>query len=169
LTLLDFYGRKPKVHKTCFIAPNATLIGSVTVSEHSSIWYNTVIRADLDEIVIGKKTCIQDNSVLHVDEGYPTYVGDNAIIGHRVVLHGCKIGNNVLIGIGAVVLNGVEIGESCVVAAGSVVTEKTRIPVGSLALGIPAKVVKKITDQHMGRIRKGVEMYAELAQKHKNL
>lgn len=169
MVIIEFYGKKPNIHETCFIAPNAALIGDIAIDEYSSVWYNAVVRADINQIRIGRRTNIQDNSVLHVEEDYPMQIGDNVLIGHNAVIHGCKIGNGALIGIGAIIFNGAEIGESAIVGIGSLVTENTKIPPKSLALGIPAKIVKELTPQHIDSIKKGVNIYAELAQKHRGL
>ena len=166
---MDFYEKSPKVHETCFIASNAILIGNVTIDEDSSIWYNTVARADNSEIRIGKRTNVQDNSVLHVDEGFPIRISDDVLIGHNSVIHGCTIKDGSLIGIGSVLLNGAEIGESSIIGAGSVVTEDTKIPPRSLALGTPAKKVKDITPQHIQIMKKSISIYVDLARKYRNM
>ncbi len=167
--MIEFDGKKPIIHETCFIASNSTLIGNVTVDEYSSIWYNTVVRADLNRIIIGKRTCVQDNSVLHVEKECAILIGNNVLIAHNTVIHGCSIGDGALIGISSVLMNGVEIGESSIIGAGSIVTENTKIPPRTLALGVPAKVVKEITPQHIDSMRKAIDTYVELAQEHKRL
>lgn len=129
-----------------WIAPNATVIGSVVMGSNSSIWFNAVLRADNDVIEIGENSNIQDGAVLHVDPGVPLKVGNNVTVGHKVMLHGCTIGDNSLIGINAVVLNGAKIGKNCIIGANSLVPERMEIPDDSLVMGSPAKVVKTIGD-----------------------
>src|SRR5207248_6089735 len=127
---------------------SAAVIGDVALGENASIWYGAVVRGDTEKIRIGRNSNIQDNSVVHVDSsGYFTLVGNGVTVGHRVVLHGCTIGDGALIGIGAVVLNGADVGEGALIAAGSLVTPGTKIPAGVLALGSPCKVKRPLTDE----------------------
>lgn len=135
---------QPKLAGNNFIAPNATLIGDVELGTQASIWFNVVIRADLAKIDIGENTNIQDGSILHVDAKFPMTIGRNVTVGHKVMLHGCTIGENTLIGMNAVVLNGAKIGKNCLVGANSLITENMEVPDGHLALGSPAKVVKAL-------------------------
>ncbi|WP_456478339.1 gamma carbonic anhydrase family protein [Geoglobus ahangari] len=144
-----------------FIADTAVIRGDVEIGDDSSVWFNAVIRGDLDKVVIGRRTNVQDNAVIHVDEGFPTVVGDNVTIGHSAVVHGCRISDNVLVGMNAVVLNGAEIGEYSIVGAGAVVTGK-KFPERSLILGVPAKVVREITDQEMELIERSWKEYLKL-------
>ncbi|AKG90998.1 Carbonic anhydrase [Geoglobus ahangari] len=144
-----------------FIADTAVIKGDVEIGDDSSVWFNAVIRGDLDKVVIGRRTNVQDNAVIHVDEGFPTVVGDNVTIGHSAVVHGCRISDNVLVGMNAVVLNGAEIGEYSIVGAGAVVTGK-KFPERSLILGVPAKVVREITDQEMELIERSWKEYLKL-------
>ena len=118
----------PNIHKSCFVAENAAVVGDVVIGENTSIWYGVCIRSDMDKTIIGKNTNIQENSTLHNDFGIPTIVGDEVTIGHNCVIHGCKISNNVLIGMGSVILNGAEIGENTIIGAGSLVTQNKKIP-----------------------------------------
>lgn len=129
-----------------WIADNATVIGSVVLKNNASVWFNVVIRADNDTITIGENTNIQDGSVLHTDSGVPLTVGNNVTVGHKVMLHGCTIGDNTLIGINAVVLNHAKIGKNCIIGANALITERQQIPDNSLVVGSPAKVVKTISD-----------------------
>ena len=129
-----------------WIADNATVIGSVVLKNNASVWFNVVIRADNDTITIGENTNIQDGSVLHTDSGVPLTVGNNVTVGHKVMLHGCTIGDNTLIGINAVVLNHAKIGKNCIIGANALITERQQIPDNSLVVGSPAKVVKSISD-----------------------
>lgn len=144
-----------------WIAPNATLIGSVVLGDNASVWFNAVIRADNDVIEIGDNSNIQDGAVLHVDPGVPMKIGKGVTVGHKVMLHGCTIGDNSLIGINAVVLNKVKIGNNCIIGANSLVPEGMVIPDNSLVMGSPAKVVKEINDAHRGMLQLGALHYVE--------
>jgi len=121
--VIEHHGKKPKIHPDAFVAETAVVIGDVTIGKDSSIWYGAVLRGDINSITIGERTSIQDNCVVHVDEDKPVVVGDDVTVGHGVILHGCKIGNKVLVGMGAVILDGAEIGDGAIVAAGAVVKE----------------------------------------------
>ena len=139
-----------------FVADNATLIGSVVMENNASVWFNAVVRADNDVITIGENSNVQDGSVLHTDHGFPLTIGKNVTIGHKVMLHGCDIGEGSLIGINAVVLNGAKIGKNCLIGANSLISEGKVIPDGSLVMGSPGKVVKQLSDDQ----KKGLEMSA---------
>lgn len=144
-----------------WVAPNATLIGSVELGDNVSVWFNAVIRADNDVIRLGDNTNIQDSAVLHVDEGTPMTLGAGVTVGHHVMLHGCTIGDNSLIGINAVVLNRAKIGRNCIIGANALVPEGMEVPDNSLVLGSPGKVVREISDRHAGMLRQGWEHYVE--------
>ena len=163
----SFKDAQPIFHPDCFVADNATLIGAVEMAEGSSIWYNCVIRADVNKIVIGKNTNIQDLTMVHCDYGFPTHIGDNVTIGHRAIIHGCKIGNNCLIGMGAIVMDGAEIGDDCIIGAGSVVSPGKKIPARSVVMGIPGKVVKDLEESQIETILKSANTYVNLASEHK--
>ena len=150
--LIAHHGKTPRIHETAFIADTAVLIGDVEIGEDSSIWFGAVLRGDINRILIGKRTSIQDNSVIHVDTDKPTTVGDDVTVGHGAILHGCTIGNAVLIGMGAIVLDGAEIGDCCVVAAGAVVRERDKIPPGTLVAGIPAMPKRSKLDDEVKRM-----------------
>ena len=160
----DYKGRSPRIDPSCFVDGSAQVIGDVEIGADSSVWFNTVIRGDIHFIQIGRRTNLQDLSVIHVTRDlHPVKVGDDVTVGHRVVLHGCTIGNRVLVGIGSVVMDGVEIGDDCVIGAGSLVTPGTRIPPGSLALGSPARVKRPLTVEEREWIRSSAENYVEYA------
>jgi carbonic anhydrase/acetyltransferase-like protein (isoleucine patch superfamily) len=156
-----------KIGNNTFIAPNAIIVGDVEIGDGVSIWYGTVIRADLNKVVIQKNANIQDNVVIHVSKEHGTFIGENASIGHLAMVHGSMIENNVIIGIGAVTLNGSEIGEGSIVSAGAVVTERSIIPPRSLVMGIPAKIVRSGIDIEKTAIENGEE-YQRLRELHKN-
>jgi carbonic anhydrase/acetyltransferase-like protein (isoleucine patch superfamily) len=151
-----------------YVAPNATVIGQVELGEDVSVWFGAVIRGDVEKIIIGKGSNIQDLSVLHVDSGSPIIIGENVTVGHKVMLHGCTIGNNSLIGINSVILNNVEIGNNCLIGANTLLTEGTKIPDNSLVMGSPGKVKKEV-DENLKIILKGsAEHYAENGKRFKS-
>ncbi|HKL13775.1 MAG TPA: gamma carbonic anhydrase family protein [Halanaerobiales bacterium] len=166
--IYKFKNSKPKVNETAFIAPGARVIGNVKLKENTSIWYNAVLRSDLNQMILGKGTNIQENSALHVDTDKPLNVGDYVTVGHNATVHGCTVKNNCLIGMGAVILNGAVINENSIVAAGSLVTENKEFPPGSLIMGSPAKVVRELSKEEIASIQESAEHYMELAQAHKN-
>jgi carbonic anhydrase/acetyltransferase-like protein (isoleucine patch superfamily) len=144
-----------------WIAPDAALIGRVRLGHKASVWFGAVLRGDNDPIMIGEGTNIQDQSMLHTDIGFPLTIGAGCTIGHRVVLHGCTIGDNSLIGIGAVVLNGARIGSNCLIGAGALVTEGKEIPDNSLVMGAPSRVVRNVSDEQAARMRLSALHYIE--------
>jgi carbonic anhydrase/acetyltransferase-like protein (isoleucine patch superfamily) len=151
----------PKVCGRSFVAPSASVIGDVVINEGVTIWFNAVLRGDNETITIGTGSNIQDGSVLHVDEGVPLIIGNRVTIGHKVMLHGCEIGDGSLIGMNAVVLNNAVIGKNCLIGANALVTEGMQIPDGSLVLGSPAKVIKPVTEVAMEMMRSGVQHYID--------
>ncbi len=158
--ILPYKGKLPKLHETVFVAENASIIGDVEIGEYSSIWFNVVVRGDVHYIRIGKRTNVQDNSSLHVTrDTYPLILGDDITVGHGVILHGCTISDRCLIGMGAVLLDDVLIGEDSIVGAGAVVTEGTKVPPGSLVLGVPARVVRKLRTEEVERIMRSAKNY----------
>jgi carbonic anhydrase/acetyltransferase-like protein (isoleucine patch superfamily) len=148
-----------------FIADNASVIGSVRLKNKASIWFNCVLRGDNDWLVVGERSNIQDGSVLHTDPGIKLIVGDGVTVGHKVMLHGCEIGNDSLIGIGSTVLNGAKIGKNCLVGAHALVTENKVFPDGSLILGAPASVVRELTDDERALIRRSADVYVDNAER----
>ena len=155
-------GHSPQVAAGAFVADSAEMIGDVSVGAGSSIWYQTVLRADLDKIVIGQNSNVQDGSVLHVDAGKPVVIGDYVTIGHRAVVHGCQIKDRVLIGMNATILNGAVIGEGAVVAAGAVVKENTVVPPDTLMAGVPAKIMKTMDEADRALRQQHAEEYVRL-------
>jgi carbonic anhydrase/acetyltransferase-like protein (isoleucine patch superfamily) len=146
-------------HGETFVAPNATLIGSVVMHPRSSVWFNVVVRGDNDPIVIGEETNVQDGSVLHTDAGVPLTLGRGVTVGHKAMLHGCSVGNFSLIGINAVVLNGAKIGSYCIIGANALVPEGKYIPDGSLVLGTPAKVTRALNAEERARLEHSAAHY----------
>lgn len=153
----------PRFAESVFIADSARVVGNVQIGEDSSVWFGTIIRGDVEPIVIGSRTNVQDLSMVHVTGGKgPALIGDGVTIGHRAVVHGCKIHDNCLIGIGAIVLDGAEIGPDSVIAAGAVVTPGTRVPPKTMFLGIPARLARALTDKEVDANRKSALGYVSL-------
>lgn len=142
-----------------WIAPDATVVGKVTLGEGVGVWFGAVLRGDNEPIAIGADTNLQEHVMVHTDPGYPVSVGRGCTIGHRAILHGCTIGDNTLIGMGAIVLNGAVIGNDCLIGAGALVTEGKAIPDGSLVVGSPAKVVRPLDDAAIARLKSSAERY----------
>lgn len=154
--------KKAKTHPDTFIAETADVMGDITIDEGSSIWYSAVARGDMNYIKIGKYTNIQDNATLHVDTYEPLEIGDYTTIGHNAVVHGCTVGNNCLIGMGAIILNGATIGDNCIIGAGTLITEGTVIPPNSLVIGTPGKVKREVTEEEIETIKHNAERYEKL-------
>ncbi|MBI5681546.1 MAG: gamma carbonic anhydrase family protein [Methanobacterium sp.] len=151
------------IHETVKIFKGVRIIENVEIGEDSSVWYNAVIRGDMEPITIGKCSNVQDNCVIHSSYNYPVTVGDYVSIGHAAVLHGCKIGHNSLIGINATVLNGAKIGKNCIVGAGAVVTTRKEFEDGSLIIGVPAKAIRKLKDEEIKSIKDNALRYKKVA------
>jgi gamma-carbonic anhydrase len=157
-----FSGKAPEIAASAYVDPQAVVIGDVTIGEDSSIWPCAVIRGDCHWIRIGARTSIQDCSVLHVEQDkHPLIVGDGNVVGHRVILHGCTVGSNCLIGMGSVILNGAKIGDGSVIAAGSVIAEGTEVPPGSLFMGVPGKYRRPVSEEETKRILEGAKHYVD--------
>lgn len=153
----------PRIAESAWVADSAEVMGNVELADDVSIWFGSVIRGDTETITIGKGSNIQDASVLHADFGKPLVVGENVTVGHKVMLHGCTVGDGSLIGIGAVVLNGARIGKGCLVGAGSLVTEGKEFPDGSMIMGSPAKVVRQLTPEQQQGLLMSAQHYIENA------
>ena len=165
--IYDFEKNVPDVHPESWVAPNASIIGKVKLQKNSSIWFNAVLRGDIEKIVIGENSNIQDGSVLHTDPGYPLTVGKGVTVGHMVMLHGCEISDDTLIGIGSTILNKAKIGKNCIIGANTLVTENKVIPDNSLVLGSPGKVVRKVTDEEIKVIRENAKHYVKNSKRYK--
>jgi len=155
------------IHPTAFIAPGAVVLGDVTLGARASVWYGAVLRGDTAGIVVGEATNLQDGTMVHVDEGKPTRIGARVGVGHRAILHGCTVEDDCLIGMGSILLNDVHIGTGSVVAAGAVLPEGTRVPPGSLVVGVPARVTRAVDDALRQRIRQTWEHYVAEAERHR--
>ncbi|MCL6563217.1 MAG: gamma carbonic anhydrase family protein [Firmicutes bacterium] len=162
--LLDFGDRVPQVEDPVFIAPGAFVVGQVYLAREVSIWFNAVLRADTDSIRIGEATNVQDGVVIHVDLGVPVEIGRGVTVGHRSLVHGATIGDEVLVGMGAILMNRVKIGPRCIIGAGTLLTEGTEIPEGSVVMGSPGRVVRAITEAEIAWIRRSTEHYRRLWQ-----
>ncbi len=156
----------PRIDPTAWVAPSAELIGEVVLAAHASIWFGAVVRADNTPIRIGARSNVQDGAVLHSDPGAPLVLGEDCTVGHRVVLHGCAIGNRVLVGMGAIVMNGAAIGDDSIVGAGALVTEGKIFPPRSLIVGSPAKAVRTLDDAAVAGIARSADRYVRNAARH---
>ena len=157
--LYDLENKKIQNSGDNWVAPNANVIGDVTLEKNTSIWFNATLRGDIENIYVGEGSNVQDGSVLHTDPGYPLKIGKNVTVGHLVMLHGCTIGDNSLIGIGAVILNNAKIGNNCVIGAKSLITENKEIPDNSLVVGSPGRVIRKVTDEEAKAIKENAIHY----------
>ena len=158
-------GTQPRVADSAWVADSAQVMGNVVLGEDSSVWFGTVIRGDTETITVGRGSNIQDASVLHADIGKPLTIGDNVTVGHQVMLHGCTIGDESLIGIGAIVLNGAKIGRHCLVGAGALVTEGKEFPDGSMIIGSPAKAVRQLTPEQIEGLKLSAQHYMDNARR----
>ena len=154
---------RPTIHPTAFVAPGAALIGDVTLAEESSVWFQTVLRGDINRIVIGPRSNVQDGAVVHLADDLGTFVGELVTVGHKAILHACTIADEVLVGMGAIILDGAEIGARSIIGAGALVTGGKKIPPGSLVLGSPAKVVRTLSSEEQAGIRVWAEKYVALS------
>ncbi len=152
-----FLAKKPVLGRGVYIAKGAAVLGDVTLGDHSSVWYNAVVRGDINRIVVGHHTNIQDNAVLHLADDYPCLVGSYVTVGHSAIVHACTVGDECLIGMGAVVLDGAVVGAQCLIGARALVTQRMQIPAGSLVMGSPAKIVRALTAEE----RAGLKCWAE--------
>lgn len=166
MTLIDFEGYAPAVAEDAWVAPQATVIGQARVEPQAGVFYGAVIRADAEEVVLGRGSNLQDGAVIHADPGFPAFIGAGVSVGHSAVVHGCTLEDDCLIGMGAVVLNGARIGTGSLVAAGAVVTEGIEIPPRSLVAGVPAKVRREIDEDQLESIRENAQIYIALTRRH---
>lgn len=165
MALYELHGLAPHCDPTAWVADSAEVMGNVRIGADASVWFGTVVRGDTETITIGEGSNIQDASVLHADIGQPLTIGARVTVGHKVMLHGCTIGDESLIGIGAIVLNGAKIGRHCLVGAGALVTEGKEFPDGSMILGSPAKVVRQLTPEQIEGLRLSAQHYIDNARR----
>lgn len=159
MAIETFAGISPTIHESAFIAASADVIGRVTLHENASIWHHATLRGDINEIVIGANSNIQDNAVVHLADDFGCYVGEFVTVGHSAILHACTVKDEVLVGMGAIILDGAVIGERSIIGAGALVTGGTVIPPGSLVLGSPAKVVRTLSADEQSKVRHWAEKY----------
>lgn len=167
--IITYQGKTPKIAPSAFVAENAVIIGDVEIGENSSVWFGCVLRCEENRIIIGKNTNIQDLTTIHTDHCCSVIIGDNVTVGHNVVLHGCEIGNNVLIGMGSIIMNGSKIGDNCLIGAGSLITQNTVIPPNTLVFGRPAKVIRELTPEEIEKIAISANEYIELSNEYKKI
>ncbi|MBP2630899.1 MAG: transferase hexapeptide repeat containing protein [Firmicutes bacterium] len=164
--IISYKSLRPSIDSSVYVASGVVVIGDVKIDQGASIWFNSVLRGDIDRIHIGKYTNIQDNSTVHVMGDHPTNIGDYVTVGHNAVVHGCTIGNNCLIGMGSILLGYCKIGDNCIVAAGTLITEGKIIPANSMVMGVPGKVVRTLTDEEVKAIRESAINYNLVAQEY---
>ena len=159
----SYRGHTPNIHPSARIAENAVIVGNVTLEENVNVWYNVVIRAEADSITVGAGTNVQDGVIIHCDEGMPTRVGRNVTIGHGAIVHSCTVGDNSMVGMGAILLSGCRVGEGAVVGGGAVVSGSTEVPDGTMAVGVPAKLGKPVSPSLRDYMAQDVEEYIATA------
>jgi carbonic anhydrase/acetyltransferase-like protein (isoleucine patch superfamily) len=162
-----FQEARPKVHPTAYIHPSAEVIGRVVLAKNASIWPKVVLRGDIEPIQVGEACNIQDTTVVHTTRGLPVVLGKGVTIGHSAIIHGTRVGNFSLVGMGAILLDGSVIGPECLIGAGALVTENARIPPRSLVLGVPGKVVRKVTRKELALLHKRAKDYVRYAHQHR--
>jgi carbonic anhydrase/acetyltransferase-like protein (isoleucine patch superfamily) len=172
-TILPLHGKAPRIHDSAFIAPGARIIGDVAIGPEASVWYNCVVRADVHRIAIGARTNVQDGTVIHCEspspahpEGFPTLIGDDVLIGHLAMVHGCVLEDRAFVGLGAIVMDGCRIGADAMLAAGAMLTSGKTIAPRELWVGRPAKLVRELPDKAIAEMQKGVAHYVENAKAH---
>ena len=165
MALYALDGVKPVVDESAWVAPTADVMGNVQLAAEASVWFGAVLRGDNEPIIVGKRSNIQDNSVLHTDPGMPLTIGEGVIIGHQVMLHGCTIGDNTLIGIGATVLNGAKIGKNCLIGAHALITEGKEIPDNSMVVGAPGKIIRTLNEQQIAMLKLNADVYVANAKR----
>ena len=163
----EFSGKYPKINETAYISESVDIIGDVLIEENVNVWFGARLRADMNKIVVGENSNIQENSVIHIDNEYETIIGKNVTIGHGSIIHGCNISDNVLVGMGSIILNGAKIGKNTIIGAGALVTQGKSFEDGVLILGNPAKVIRKLTDEEIDSIQKSADNYVALSKKYK--
>lgn len=168
MTIRAFMGVSPRIHPSAFVEDSAQVIGDVEIGEDASVWFNSVVRGDVNPIRIGARTNIQDLSLVHVlKDRFATSIGDDVTVGHHVVLHGCKVGDRVLIGMGAILMDGAEVGDDCIIAAGALLVPGTKIPPGHLVMGSPAKVKRAITAEERAWLSQSARNYVAYSREHR--
>ncbi|MCE9654005.1 gamma carbonic anhydrase family protein [Clostridium celatum] len=162
----EFEGNIPRIDESTYISESVDIIGDVTIEENANIWFGTRLRGDMNKIVIGKNTNIQENTVVHVDKNCPCLIGKDVTIGHGAIIHGCEICDNVLVGMGSIILNNAKIGKNTIIGAGSLITQGKVFPEGVLILGNPAKVVRELSEAEIESIKNSANNYVNLSKKY---
>ena len=165
--IYNFENNTPQLHKESWVASNAVLIGKVILKKDANIWFNVVLRGDIEPITIGEGSNVQDGSIFHTDPGCPLTLGKNVTVGHMVMLHGCEVSDDTLIGIGSTILNKTRIGKNCIIGANTLIPENKVIPDRSLVLGSPGKVIRQVTDKEIQEIKENAKHYVENYKKYK--
>ena len=165
-TIAPYAGKSPRIHPTAFVAPGACLIGDVEIGPHASVWYNCVLRADLNRIVIGAGSNVQDGTVIHVEPDWPTLIGEDVLVGHMAILHACTVEDRAFVGMGSVTMDGARIGSGALLAAGALLGPGKSIPPRELWAGRPARPMRAIGDVELARMAAQTALYRELAQRH---
>ena len=166
MMVMEFEGVTPKIDENTYISESVDIIGKVEILENANIWFGTRLRGDMNNIVIGRNTNIQENSVVHVDSKSPCIIGNNVTIGHGAIIHGCNIADNVLVGMGSIILNNAKIGNNTIIGAGSLITQGKEFPEGVLILGNPAKVVRELSEAEIESIKNSANNYVNLSKKY---
>ena len=166
--IYNFESNTPTLHKDSWVASNAVLIGKVILKKDANVWFNVVLRGDIEHITIGEGSNVQDGSIFHTDPGCPLLLGKGVTVGHMVMLHGCEVGDDTLIGIGSTILNKTKIGKNCIVGANTLIAENKVIPDRSLVLGSPGKIVRQVTDKEIKEIKENAKHYVENYKRYKN-
>ena len=166
--LTQYLDKLPSIHRTCFVAPGADIIGHVSLGEESSVWFQTVLRADINRIVIGPRSNVQDGAIVHLADEYGTFVGELVTVGHKAILHACTIADEVLVGMGAIVLDGAEVGARSIIGAGALITGGKKFPPASLIIGSPAKAVRTLSLDEQAGIKVWAEKYVVLARAYRD-
>ncbi|GHH99172.1 gamma carbonic anhydrase family protein [Neobacillus kokaensis] len=167
--MIPYKGKSPSMHDSVFVAPGAYLIGDVQIGKESTVWFNAVLRADEGPIIIGERCSIQDNSTLHLYEGFPVIIEDDVTIGHNVILHGCKVGKGSIIGMGSTILDNVEVGQECIIGANTLLAGSIKIPPRSLVLGSPGKVVRELTEKDLQMLQMSSESYVQKGKEYREI
>lgn len=167
--MISYKGVSPSVHESVFVAPGAYIIGNVQIGKESTVWFNAVLRGDDGPIIVGERCSIQDNSTIHLYEGFPVIIEDDVTVGHNVILHGCKIGKRSIIGMGSTLLDNVEVGEECIIGANTLLAGGIKIPPRSLVLGSPGKVVRELTEKDLQMLQMSSEHYVQKGKEFKDI
>ena len=165
-TIAPYAGKSPRIHATAFVAPGACLIGDVEIGPGASIWYNCVLRADLNRIVVGARSNVQDGTVIHVEPDLPTLIGEDALVGHMAILHACTLADRAFVGMGAIALDGARIGSGAMLAAGALLGPGKAVPARELWAGRPARLMRAIGDDELARMASQTALYCELSRRH---